>query len=61
MAISIAPMHSEDWPAIDEIDRQGIATANATLETESPGWEKWNAAHHLHSRLVARDREQVLG
>jgi L-amino acid N-acyltransferase YncA len=61
MAISIAPMHPEDWPAIDEIYRQGIATANATFETESPGWEKWNAAHHPHSRLVARDREQVLG
>jgi len=61
MAISIAPMHPEDWPAIDEIYRQGIATANATFETESPGWEKWNAAHHPHSRLVTRDREQVLG
>ncbi len=54
-------MQPEDWPAVEEIYRQGIATGNATFETETPGWEKWNAGHHPHSRLVARDQRQVLG
>jgi phosphinothricin acetyltransferase len=54
-------MHPEDWPAIDDIYRQGMLTADATFETESPGWQKWNTAHHPHSRLVARESGQVLG
>ena len=54
-------MQPADWPAVEEIYRQGIATGNATFETESPGWEKWNAGHHRHSRLVACEEERILG
>jgi phosphinothricin acetyltransferase len=57
----ITAMQPADWPAVEEIYRQGIATGNATFETESPGREKWNAAHHTHSRLVAREGEQISG
>lgn len=56
----ITPMLPEDWPAVEEIYRQGIATGNATFEAESPGWESWNAKHHPHSRLVARDERRIL-
>ncbi|MGC2196968.1 MAG: N-acetyltransferase family protein [Terriglobales bacterium] len=59
--VRVTAMQPEDWPAVEEIYRQGIATGNATFETETPGWEKWNAGHHPHSRLVARDPRQVLG
>jgi L-amino acid N-acyltransferase YncA len=61
MAILIAPMQAEDWPAVEAIYQEGIATGNATFETESPGWEKWNANHHEHSRLVARTGDDVIG
>lgn len=57
----IEPMRAQHWPAVEEIYLQGIAGGNATFETESPGWESWSAKHHSHSRLVARDGEQVLG
>ena len=57
----IVSMCAEDWLAVEKIYRQGIATENATFETESPGWESWNANHLLHSRLIARDRHGVLG
>lgn len=50
-----------DWPAVERIYLDGIATGNATFETESPGWEKWNASHHLHSRLIARDGATIGG
>jgi L-amino acid N-acyltransferase YncA len=56
----INAMQPEDWPAVEEIYRQGIATGNATFETESPGWLSWNAKHHRHSRLVARDQQHIL-
>jgi L-amino acid N-acyltransferase YncA len=60
MKFEITPMQAEDWPAVEGIYREGIATGNATFETESPGWEKWNANHHQHSRLVARTENRVV-
>jgi L-amino acid N-acyltransferase YncA len=56
----ITPMLAEDWLAVEEIYWQGIATGDATFETETPSWEKWNANHHPHSRLVARDGQRVV-
>jgi len=61
MTFSIVPMQFADWPAVEAIYHQGIATGNATFETHSPVWEKWNAAHHAHSRLVAREGAEILG
>jgi phosphinothricin acetyltransferase len=50
------------WPAVESIYSQGIATGNATFETQSPSWETWNVGHLAHSRLVATDAaDQVLG
>jgi len=48
-------MTPEDWPAVQAIYEQGMATGLGTFETESPSWEAWNAARLPHSRLVARE------
>jgi L-amino acid N-acyltransferase YncA len=61
MNFTIAAMKEDDWPAILEIYRQGIATGNATFETELPSWPKWDAGHLCHCRIVARDGPAVLG
>ncbi|MGA8432619.1 MAG: N-acetyltransferase family protein [Candidatus Sulfotelmatobacter sp.] len=55
----ITPMEPEDWPAVCEIYRQGIATGNATFETELPDWQTWNNSHRPDCRLVARERKTV--
>ena len=47
-------MEAEDWLAVRAIYLEGIATGNATFETAAPEWEKWDAGHFSHSRLVAR-------
>src|ERR1700747_1357849 len=60
MDLTIAAMQSADWPAVEWIYVEGIAEGNATFETASPGWEKWNAAHHTHSRLVAKENGRVV-
>jgi phosphinothricin acetyltransferase len=53
-------MQPSDWPAVRAIYEQGIATRQATFETESPSWEEWDAGHHAELRLVAeRDGEVV--
>lgn len=59
--IRIEPMSADHWPAVREIYRQGIETGVATFETEVPDWETWDESHIDHSRLVARNEEQVLG
>jgi L-amino acid N-acyltransferase YncA len=61
MNFAIQPMTDADGPSVIEIYRQGIATGNATFETEAPAWEKFSAGHLAHSRLVARDGKGVLG
>ena len=43
MQYPILPMPPELWPAVREIYREGIATGNATFETELPDWEKWDS------------------
>ncbi len=46
-------MEPHHWPAVREIYGEGIATGNATFETELPTWEKWDADHRKDCRLVA--------
>jgi L-amino acid N-acyltransferase YncA len=61
MIYQITPMQPDDWPAVREIYREGIATGDATFETDVPDWEKWDNSHRQDCRLVARIREKVLG
>ena len=61
MDYQLAAMRPEDWPAVRDIYREGIATGNATFETKPPVWEKWDSSHRQDSRLIARTADQVLG
>ena len=58
---TIDEMQLVDWEAVRTIYAEGIATGNATIETEPPSWEVWNARHLPHSRLVARRAGAVIG
>ena len=59
----IEPMTAADWPEVARIYAEGIATGDATFETEVPDWKAWDAAHLPAHRLVARepDSGRVLG
>jgi phosphinothricin acetyltransferase len=59
--VLIEPMTPEDWPAVRAIYLEGIATGNATFETSTPEWEKWDPAHMPSCRFVARLNGEVLG
>jgi phosphinothricin acetyltransferase len=50
-----------DWPAVRAIFEQGIATRNATFETEAPRWEEWDSAHLPAHRLVAERDGEIVG
>ena len=47
-------MRADDWPAVREIYEQGIATGDATFDTEASDWERWDAGHFDPCSLVAR-------
>ena len=59
--ITIDVMRTADWASVRDIYQQGIETGEATFETAAPDWAAWNTAHLVHSRLVARDMERVVG
>jgi L-amino acid N-acyltransferase YncA len=57
----IRPLEAEDWEAVAAVYAAGIASRNATFETEVPGWEAWDAAHLAAHRLVAERDGRVVG
>lgn len=61
MSHAIEPMRPDDWPRVREIYLDGIATGNATFETEAPAWPDWDAGHLPICRLVARMGAEVIG
>ncbi|MEW6333244.1 MAG: N-acetyltransferase family protein [Thermodesulfobacteriota bacterium] len=61
MQLTIRPMTEADWMSVREIYTEGLATGQASFETDAPAWERWNASHHGHSRLVAWDEDGPAG
>jgi L-amino acid N-acyltransferase YncA len=54
-------MTNADWPAVEAIYAEGIATGDATFETEPPSWEEFDAGRLRDHRLVAVEAGEVVG
>lgn len=54
-------MEADDWPKVRAIYLEGIATGNATFETDAPAWEEWDREHFSSCRLVARVHDGING
>jgi len=60
--MKLHPLTAAHWPQVRAIYEQGLATGQATFQTEAPSWEEWDRSHLAHSRLLAtNDASQVLG
>jgi phosphinothricin acetyltransferase len=59
-AFVIERMRPTDWDDVRRIYLEGLATGQASFETEAPSWEQWNEARLPHSRLVARENGRVV-
>ena len=57
----IEQMRAQHWPAVELIYAQGLATGNASFETEPPSWEEFQAGHLPGHLLVALEADAVLG
>lgn len=59
--LHLRTMSENDWPMVAKIYGQGIATGQATFETEIPSWEKWDSSHLKACRFVAEKEGEVVG
>src|ERR1700709_832647 len=57
----IRSLSPPDWPAVRAIYEEGIATGQATFQTEAPTWERWDAGHLPACRLALVNRDAVVG
>jgi L-amino acid N-acyltransferase YncA len=61
MTSTLRAMQPDDWPAVAAIYEEGIATGDATFQTETPPWQAWDAGHLQACRLVAQDAASLAG
>jgi phosphinothricin acetyltransferase len=61
MDFIVDKMKDEDWPMVQSIYREGIATGNATFETDVPEWGQWDKSHLRDCRLVVKSNSQIIG
>ncbi|MCG8469687.1 MAG: N-acetyltransferase family protein [Gemmatimonadetes bacterium] len=59
--MEIRAMTPGDWDRVRDIYSEGIATGDATFDTEPPEWDGWDASHLSDCRLVAVVGGAVVG
>jgi L-amino acid N-acyltransferase YncA len=59
--VEVRAMTAEDWPAVEAIYAEGIATGHATFETTTPSWDEFDRGRHRDHRFVAVEDGDVLG
>lgn len=53
-------MTPADWPSVEAIYAAGIATGDATFETEPPSWAEFDSGKLRDHRLVATEGGEVI-
>jgi phosphinothricin acetyltransferase len=61
MDLVVKKMRNNDREAVRAIYSEGIATGNATFETNVPARQEWDKSHLPDCRLVASKSGQVVG
>jgi L-amino acid N-acyltransferase YncA len=59
--VAIAPLGPADWEDVAHIYAEGIATGDATFETEVPDWERWDRSHLRDHRFVGEAGARRVG
>jgi L-amino acid N-acyltransferase YncA len=57
----VEKMTARHWEGVRAVYAEGLATGDASFETEAPGWERWDASHLACCRLVALEGARVAG
>ena len=59
--LAITAMTAGDWSDVARIYADGIASGNATFETEVPDWERFDRSHLPDHRLMAATEGAPVG
>jgi phosphinothricin acetyltransferase len=59
--VDVRPLTRDDWTRVEAIYAEGIATRNATFDTEPPSWEEFDAERLSGHRFVAVKDGEVVG
>jgi L-amino acid N-acyltransferase YncA len=59
--MTVRDLRPGDWSEVARIYAEGIATGNATFETEVPSWDDWDGSHLRQHRFVVDEGGQVVG
>jgi len=54
-------LSADHWSEVRAIYLEGIATGDATFETDAPDWEICNRNHLAFGRIVVRDASAITG
>ncbi|WP_235297384.1 GNAT family N-acetyltransferase [Portibacter marinus] len=54
-------IHLQNFPEVQRIYEEGLATGVATFETHIPEWDKWDSDHLAYGRILATDGKSYLG
>jgi len=59
--MAIQTMLPEHWPEVKQIYLEGIATGQATFQTDAPSWNEWDQAHLAELRYLAMIGNEIAG
>lgn len=60
MPLQFLDLEKSYYSIVKEIYELGIATGNATFQTEAPSWEIWDQEHLTKGRLIAIDENNKI-
>jgi phosphinothricin acetyltransferase len=61
MAFTIDTLRPDDWEQVRAVYLDGLATGDASFETDAPAWPQWDAARLPTCRLAARGDGGLVG
>lgn len=61
MKIKIQDMKKEHWDQVKRIYIEGIASGNATFQSEAPTWKEWDEGHISNCRFIATMGNEIIG
>lgn len=61
MTLKAEEMRERHWQEVRAVYLEGLATGDATFETDAPDWARWDASHLPCCRLVALMEGRVAG
>jgi phosphinothricin acetyltransferase len=61
MGVVVGPLWPDDWEQVRAVYLDGLATGDASFETDAPAWPQWDASRLPTCRLAARGDGGLVG